>query len=465
MPREEADRLGARTLPDKALYGIGTLRGAENFDVSGQKLAHFPDYLASLARIKLAATRANAELGVIDLMKADAIGAACVEIIDGQHHENFIVDMFEGSGGTSTNMNMNEVLANRALQIMGHPAGSYDKLHPNDHVNAGQSTNDVIPAAIKLTVLTKSPALVDSIGQLASAFHAKSQEFAFVLKTGRTCMQAAQPMTLGQEFSGYSTGLFRAQAKVRDVAHDLRFLSLGGTAIGTGLGTAPGFRRSVYKHLSDITDISFRPAGNCFDSMQNADGLARVSTEYRTTSALIGKISQDLIILSSGSGSGIGEVQLPAVQAGSSIMPGKVNPVLPMLMHQIAISIQGNDAAVSLAALSGLLEINHFEPIMALRLFETMDLLTNGSRLLAEKCVSGLRANEEQALKNLMASSALATALVPELGYDKTTEIAHQAEAQGERFVDAIVRQDFMEDQDIDAAVRSAIGIAKPEGR
>ena len=444
MPRRETDSIGTRELPEGVLYGVNTLRALENFDISPLRIGQEPAFIRALASIKKAAAMANGEIGVLSPAMSDAIAAACDEIIADRHHDQFVVDLLEGSGGTSINMNANEVIANRALQIIGHRPGAYEHLHPNDHVNAGQSTNDVIPSAVKLAIIEKSAALTRSLALLAGKLDDRAEAFASVLKIGRTCMQAAQPMTLGQEFSGYASAVHRARMKSAHVVKELKTLPLGGTAIGTGLGAEPGYREAVYRHLSAQLGYEVRQAENLFDGMQNSDGFARVSSEYRIAAEVIGKICLDLIILSSGTRSGIGEIRLPAVQTGSSIMPGKVNPVLPMMMQQVTYAVIGNDAAVSLASLGGQLEINHFEPVIASRMFDTMDLLTRGCRIFAEKCIAGISANEEQALENLMGSSALATVLVPSLGYSEVSRIVKDAEASGRLFVDEIVRLGYM---------------------
>jgi len=456
MARLETDSIGTRELPEAALYGVNTLRAMENFDISPLKIGNEPAFIRALAYIKKAAAKANCGIGALEPALRDAIVTACNEVLEGRHHDQFVVDLLEGSGGTSINMNTNEVIANRALQILGHQAGQYDVINPNDHVNAGQSTNDVIPSAVKLAVLEKAPALITSLGYLAKALQAKSDEFADVLKIGRTCMQAAQPMTLGQEFGGYSAALFRARDKILKATKDLEVLPLGGTAIGTGLGARPGYKAAVYRYLSEDVGTRLRPSENMFDGMQNSDSFARVSSEFRIAAEVIGKISLDLIILSSGTKSGIGEIRLPAVQPGSSIMPGKINPVLPMMMQQVTYAVVGNDAAVSLASLGGQLEINHFEPVIASRMFDSMDLLTRGSRIFADKCISGVQALREQALENLLASSALATVFVPQLGYAQVSKIVKEAESEGKLFVDALIEMDLLTREDVIKALHSA---------
>ncbi len=462
MPRIETDSLGQRELPDDALYGVNTLRGVENFDISPLKIGDEPALINALAAIKKAAAKANAEIGVLDADKAAVVVAACDEIRGGQHHDQFVINLLEGSGGTSINMNANEVIANRALQILGRTAGDYDFLHPNDHINCGQSTNDVVPSAVKLAIFEKSGALVAALEHLAQTLQSKSDEFSRVLKIGRTCMQAAQPMTLGQEFGGYAAALFRASSKIESSVRELLTLPLGGTAIGTGLGTSPGYVAAIYRHLSADLGFEVLPAKNMFDGMQNSDGFARVSSEYRIAAEVIGKISLDLIIMSSGTKSGIGEIKLPMVQPGSSIMPGKINPVLPMMMQQVAYAVVGNDAAVSLASLGGQLEINHFEPIIASRMIDSIDLLTRGSQIFADKCIAGIRALEEQALENLLGSSALATVFVPKLGYNEVSKIVKNAEAEGKLFIDAIVEMGFLTRDQVISVLYEATGQSNP---
>ncbi|MBW5436895.1 aspartate ammonia-lyase [Bradyrhizobium canariense] len=437
--RTEIDSLGTRELPLRALYGLASLRGSENFDISLQKLGDQPALLRALARIKRAAAAANRELGALDAKVAGALIAAADEVIAGKHDRQFIIDLLEGSGGTSINMNMNEVLANRALQIVGETPGRYDVIHPNDHVNLCQSTNDVLPSALKLAAHEKSGDLVGALEQVAAALSERVIVFADVLRVGRTCMQAAQPMTLGQAFGGYASAIKRLSLKLSVARQELMVLPLGGTAIGTGLGAVPGYRRAVYGHLAAILGAAVRPGDDMFDAMQNADAFARVSSEIRIAAEVLAKIASDLIILSSGPNTGLGELRLPALQPGSSIMPGKLNPVLPMMIQQIAFAIVGNDAAVSLSALSGQLEINRFEPVIASRLFDSIELLTRSARIFADHCISGIRANRERSLSNLMQSSALATVFVPRLGYEQVSTLVLAAAEQMRPFVEIAI--------------------------
>ena len=454
--RTDTDSLGSRELPAGALYGVATLRGQENFDISFHKLGDAPELLKALARIKHAAAAANRDIGVLPADIANAVIAASVEVENGDHADQFIVDLLEGSGGTSINMNVNEVIANRALQIIDEQPGTYDRIHPNDHVNTGQSTNDVLPAAVKLAVYDKSQSLIDALTHLAHALEDRSIAFEDVLRIGRTCMQAAQPMRLGQAFGGYAAAIRRLVEKLTSVRDEMLVLPLGGTAIGTGLGSAPGYRSAVYRHLKEIVGADVRPGENMFDAMQNADAFARVSSEIRICAEVIGKIASDLIILASGPNSGVGELRLPSVQPGSSIMPGKVNPVLPMMMQQVAFAVVGNDAGVSLASLQGQLEINHFEPIIASRLFDSIELLAKSTRIFADKCIAGIEADREQSVKNLMQSSALATVFVPKLGYAEVSKLVQASVSERRPFIELAIERGLLTHDEVLRVVRES---------
>lgn len=454
--RTDTDSLGSRELPAGALYGVTTLRGQENFDISFHKLGDAPELLKALAQIKHAAASANRDIGILPIDIAEAIIAASIEVENGIHADQFIVDLLEGSGGTSINMNINEVLANRALQLLGEQPGTYSRIHPNDHVNTGQSTNDVLPAAVKLAVYDKAQTLIDALQHLASALEERSVAFDDVLRIGRTCMQAAQPMRLGQAFGGYAASIRRLVEKLTSARDEMLVLPLGGTAIGTGLGSAPGYRSAVYKHLKEIVGADVRPGDDMFDAMQNADAFARVSSEIRICGEVIGKIASDLIILSSGPNSGVGEIRLPPVQPGSSIMPGKVNPVLPMMMQQVAFAVVGNDAAVSLASLQGQLEINHFEPVIASRLFDSIELLAKSTRIFADKCIAGIDADRDQSLKNLLQSSALATVFVPRLGYAEVSKLVQASIAEQRPFIDLAIERGLLTREEVLKVVRES---------
>lgn len=456
--RTESDSLGVVEIPLGCLYGINTARGRENFAISHRILGDEPAFIRALARVKMAAAMANRELGVLPPGTADAIVTACTEIAAGKHHEYFVIDMLEGSGGTSINMNANEVIANRALQILGQSPGDYRRVHPNDHVNLGQSTNDVVPTALKLACYEEAQPLSKVLTRLAEALQARAAEFSDILRLGRTCLQSAQPMTLGQAFGGYAAAVSRARDKIAVAAGDLLIVPLGGTAIGTGLGAVDGYCEAAIRQLAEATGWPITGSEDLFDGMQNADAFARFSGELRVAANIIGKIAGDLVILSSGPAGGLGEVTLPAVQAGSSIMPGKINPVVPMMMQQLAFAISGNDLAVSMAALQGQLEINHFEPIMASRIFDSLRLLTNGAHLFADRCIDGLQANPGRSLQNLMESSALATAFVPQLGYEVTSRLVKRSLVVNRPFIDLAIEQGLIRQSDVIATLYRSAG-------
>ncbi|RQR51585.1 aspartate ammonia-lyase [Burkholderia sp. Bp9140] len=429
--RIERDYVGEVAIPADKLYGVNSVRGVDNLTVSPLSISHHPAFPIAFAQCKWAAALANRDTGTITQAQCEAIGRACREIIDGRFSDSLVVDLLEGSGGTSTNMNFNEVIANRAQQILGHAAGSYEVVHPNDHVNRSQSTNDVYPAAMKMATFAMLEPLIDELAHLARQFDDKAVEFADILHLGRTCLQDAQPMRLGQLFGGYASLTRRLGEELAIVRDKLRTLPLGGTAIGTGFGAPAGYRSVVFTHLSEITGVDYVAPTNSFDAMQNMDVFSRVSGELRTCAASLAKIASDLTILSSGPVGGLGELTLPEAQAGSSIMPGKVNPVLPMSMIQLSFAVIGNDVAVAQAVQYGELEINHFEPVVASRVFDSITLLTNGIQRFARKCVAGITANITRNQQNLMDSMAVATALVPRLGYARVSKLARQSVAEG----------------------------------
>lgn len=436
--RIESDRFGQVTIPADLLYGANSLRGCQNLTVSNRTLASQPEFVKAFAMCKWAAAMANHDLNVLTREQLDAVAKACQELIEGKHTDSLIVDLLEGSGGTSTNMNFNEVIANRANQLLGGTAGAYDHIHPNDHINHSQSTNDVYPAAMKIAVYALLAPLADELTELASAFEEKSREFSKVLHLGRTCMQDAQPMTLGQVFGGYASLTRRLSQEVMVVRKKLLALPLGGTAIGTGFGAPAGYRPLVFSHLESLTGEKFLPPENAFDAMQNLDVFSRVSAELRTVANSLAKVASDLIILSSGPIGGLGELQLPAVQAGSSIMPGKVNPVIPMAMVQIGFAVSGNDVCVGQAVQYGQLEINHFEPVVADRIFESVELLRRGAKLFRERCIIGIEADVQTNERHVLESMAVATALVPTLGYSKVSELAHRSVTERRPLIDIL---------------------------
>jgi len=454
--RQEADCLGVVSLPRDALYGVNTVRGVANLTVSRDTIGSAREFIRAFAQCKWAAALANHELNVIDTEQCQAIVAACTEMADGAHDAHMVVDFLEGSGGTSSNMNVNEVIANRAQQLLGGELGGYDRVHPNDHVNRSQSTNDVYPSAMKIATVQLLAPLIVETEALAASLQDKARAFKDILHLGRTCFQDAQPMMLGQVFGGYAALTQRLAATLHTVRDDLRTLPLGGTAIGTGFGAPKGYKARVYAHLAQLTGVDFRPAADPFDAMQNLDTFARVSAELRTMATSLGKIASDLILLSSGPNGGIGELLLPAVQAGSSIMPGKVNPVVPMSLVQIGFAVTGNDVCIACANQAGKLEINHFEPVVAHRLYDSIHLLTHGVRLLREKCIDGIRANAAVNERHLLDSTAIATALIPKLGYAQVSAMVVDAAAQNRLLLDVLQDQGLLARADAIAFTRDA---------
>lgn len=453
--RVEKDSLGQLELPAEVLYGINTSRSLENFPLSGRSITTWPDFIHAFAIIKQATARANCEIGSLPAEQADAIYAACEEVKLGKHDAHLVVDVLEGSGGTSTNMNINEVIANIATKASGRSLSDYSFVHPNDHVNLGQSTNDVLPTAMKLAVYRTMAGALCMLRQLADAFSTKREEYKSLLRLGRTCLQDAQPMTLGQAFGGYEAVTRRHAEQLDIIRKQFLTVPLGGTAIGTGFGSNPGYKKAVFRHLSSLFDAKVEPAGNAFDGMQNMDTCARLSGELRNTANSLWKIANDLIILSSGPSGGIGEVTLPSVQAGSSIMPGKVNPVIPIAVCQVAFAITGNDAAISMGCQQGMLEINHFEMLVCDRLLDSIRLLTGASEIFARRCVDGIVANKDVSRNHLLASSALATALVPTLGYAQVSTIVRAALAEKRPFLDVIIGKGLLTEGEITSVIES----------
>ncbi|MEJ8855113.1 aspartate ammonia-lyase [Variovorax robiniae] len=425
--RTEKDYVGEVSIPRDKLYGVNSVRGQDNLTVSTQTVGHYAEFVKAFAQVKWAAALANRDRGVIEAEVCDAIEQACRDLIDGKFKDSLIVDLMEGSGGTSTNMNFNEVIANRAQEVLGSTAGSYEVVHPNDHVNRSQSTNDAYPSAQKIATYEMLAPLVDALTGLAATFDRKAREFADVLHLGRTCLQDAQPMRLGHVFEGYAALTHRLKAELAAVRAKLLTLPLGGTAIGTGFGAPEGYRAAVFAHLAELTGVSYLAPDNSFDAMQNMDTFSRVSAELRTCATALAKVASDLTVLSSGPVGGLGELRLPEAQAGSSIMPGKVNPVLPMAMIQLSFAIVGNDVAVAQAVQYGELEINHFEPVVASRVFDSIHLLTHGIQRFSAKCVAGITADRARNEEHLLESMAVATALVPRLGYAKVSKLARQS--------------------------------------
>ncbi|MEI2301437.1 aspartate ammonia-lyase [Ensifer sp. MJa1] len=424
--RSERDSLGEVDLPSEAYYGAQTARAMANFQISGIPLSHYPQFVRALALTKKAAAFANHRLGDLSSEKTYAIERACDDVASGQLLDQFAVDVFQGGAGTSTNMNVNEVIANRALEHLGLPRGRFDVIHPNNDVNLAQSTNDVYPTAIRLALLFSHRELSTAIERLASAFEAKAREFGDIVKLGRTQLQDAVPMTLGQEFMAFAVTLREDILRLEEAARLLKEINLGGTAIGTGITADPAYSAIATEELSRITGIELKPASDLVEACWDTGAFVHFSGTLKRTAIKLSKISNDLRLLSSGPRGGLGEINLPPMQPGSSIMPGKVNPVIPEVVNQVAYQVIGADLVVTLAAEAGQLQLNAMEPVIVFNLLQSMKLLTNASETLTAKCVVGITANIERCRQNLEAGTALATALVSLLGYERSAQIAKE---------------------------------------
>ncbi|MBU3177741.1 aspartate ammonia-lyase [Clostridium estertheticum] len=423
--RLESDSIGSRQVPMEAYYGVQTLRCAENFKITG--LGMCVEFIKSLAEIKKAAAITNNEVGLLDKKIEEAIVMACDEIIDGKLQNQFIVDPIQGGAGTSMNMNANEVIANRAIEILGGEKGDYSIVHPNDHVNYGQSTNDVIPTAGKMTSLKLIPKAIVELSKLYDAFNEKSKEFDDVIKMGRTQMQDAVPIRLGQEFKAYSSVISRDISRLEKAKEELKIVNMGGTAIGTGMNADIQYFNKIVPNISKISNIELKQASDLVDATQNLDGFVVVSGVIKACAVNLSKIANDLRLMSSGPRTGFGEINLPSKQNGSSMMPGKVNPVIPEVISQVAFNIIGNDITITMAAEAGQLELNAFEPVIFYKLFQSIETLTNGVNTFVVNCVSGITVNRERCKELVENSVGIITAICPHIGYKKAAEIAKTA--------------------------------------
>ncbi|MFF8430685.1 aspartate ammonia-lyase [Streptomyces sp. NPDC016566] len=437
--RYEHDLLGERAIADDCYYGIHTLRAMENFAITGTAISAYPDLVEALACVKQAAALANREVGLLEPDKADAIVRACEEIRAGALHDQFVTDVIQGGAGTSTNMNANEVIANRALEHLGHPKGSYDHLHPLEHVNAGQSTNDVYPTAGKIALHFAARDLHDAMEALQKAFSAKAIEFADILKVGRTQLQDAVPMTLGQEFAAYAVMLQEDRERLTEACELIQEINLGGTAIGTGLNAHPRYAGLACRHLTTITGFPLSTADDLVEATQDAGAFVQLSGVLKRIAVKLSKTCNDLRLLSSGPRAGFGEIVLPPAQAGSSIMPGKVNPVIPEVVNQIAYEVIGNDVTVTFAAEAGQLQLNAFEPVIVHSLLKSLTHLRTGCLTLADRCISGITANREHLARQVGRSIGLATALNPHIGYEQATAVAQEALLTGASVYDLVL--------------------------
>ncbi len=455
--RNEHDLLGDKNVPSAAYYGVHTLRAKENFDITGISIAVYPELIRALAQIKKAAALANQQLGLLDPKLAAAIAAACDEIIAGKFNDEFIVDVIQGGAGTSTNMNANEVIANRALELLGHQRGEYQYLHPNEHVNMSQSTNDVYPTALKLATYVGIFGLVDSMSYLRRSFERKAEEFADVLKMGRTQLQDAVPMTLGQEFQTYAVMLGEDEERLKEAAMLIREINLGATAIGTGICADPDYTPLVCRKLAEISGIPVITAPNLIEATQDCGAFVQLSGVLKRVAVKLSKSCNDLRLLSSGPRAGLGEINLPPRQAGSSIMPGKVNPVIPEVVNQIAFEVIGNDMTVTFAAEAGQLQLNAFEPIIAHSLFKSVNHLRRGCVTLADLCIDGITANRELLMNSVKNSIGIVTALNPYIGYAHATDVAAEAHATGKGVAEIVLAKGLMSKERLDEILRPEV--------
>lgn len=448
--RSEHDLLGDREVPAEVYYGIQTMRAIENFNISGVTLSFFPLLIEALAMVKMASARANHDLKLIPTNITNAIVRACHEIINGKYHQHFVVDMIQGGAGTSTNMNANEVIANRALEILGHEKGEYQYCHPNNHVNLSQSTNDAYPTAIKIALINSNKKLVAVLKNLIEGFRSKEKEFEHIIKMGRTQLQDAVPMTLGQTFGAYATTLEEEISRLNENAQLFLEVNMGGTAIGTGINAEPEYSEKVIEHLIRITGMEVKLAVNLVEATQDTGAFVMYSSAVKRLAVKLSKISNDLRLLSSGPRAGLNEINLPPMQPGSSIMPGKVNPVIPEVVNQIAFKVIGNDLTVTLAAEAGQLELNVMEPIIVQSLFQSIEMLKNGMTTFLHRCVKDITANEEHCRAMVMNSIGLVTALNPVLGYETCTQVAKEALEQNKGVYDLVLEKGLLTKEELD---------------
>ena len=446
--RVEKDSIGTKDVPENVYYGVQSLRAAENFHITGLNM--HPEIINSLAYIKKAAAITNCEAGLLDKRRTQAIVQACDEILEGKFREDFIVDPIQGGAGTSLNMNANEVIANRAIEILGGKKGDYSVVNPNDHVNCGQSTNDVIPTAGKMTSLRLLKKLKKQLLRLHSALEQKADEFDGVIKMGRTQLQDAVPIRLGQEFKAYSVAILRDLNRMDKAMDEMRTLNMGGTAVGTGLNADESYLRRIVPNLSEISGMDLVQAYDLIDATQNLDSFVAVSGAVKACAVTLSKIANDLRLMSSGPRAGFGEINLPAKQNGSSIMPGKVNPVIPEVVNQVAFNAIGNDMTITMAAEAGQLELNAFEPIIFYCLFQSIDTIAYAVNTFVDNCVIGITANETRCRYFVENSVGIITAICPYVGYQKAAEIAKEAIKTGESVRKLIIEKGLLTKEQMD---------------
>jgi len=454
--RVESDLLGELQVPAEAYYGVQTQRAIQNYHISRKQMKDYPDYVIAIAYVKLAAVQTNHALGVIDDDIAAAISQACKEIIDGKFHEDFPIDMVQGGAGTSVNMNANEVIANRALEILGHKKGEYQYCYPNDHCNCGQSTNDVYPTTIRLALIRYNKSLVAALTGLIQALRFKGEEFKNVIKMGRTQLQDAVPMTSGQEFNAYANNLEEEILNLERNVKLLHEINMGGTAIGTGLNAVPGFAKLCAENLSKLTGENFVPATDLVEATPDTGAYVSYSSALKRLAVKLSKICNDLRLMASGPRCGLHEINLPAKAPGSSIMPGKVNPVIPEVVNQICFKVIGNDTTVSFAAEAGQLQLNVMEPIITESLIESLVWLKNGIETLTDECITGITVNKERCYDMVKNSIGIVTALNPYIGYKTCTKVAKEALETNRSVYDIVLEQGLMTKEKLDEALDPA---------
>jgi len=448
--RKESDLIGELPVPEAAYYGVQTQRAINNFKISNQLLSAYPDFVKALGYVKKGAAKTNFELGILSEQIWNAIDRACDEVIDGKFNDQFPVDMIQGGAGTSINMNANEVIANRALELMGYERGDYKHCSPNDHVNYAQSTNDAYPTAVKIAIFLMNQKLVKKISNAANAFRAKGIEFSDVIKMGRTQLQDAVPMTLGQEFEAYAVSIEKDIKELYWNAEQLLSVNMGGTAIGTGLNAPLGYREKCTGNLAEITGLALTLAEDLVESTPDTGAYVSYSSALKRTALKLSKICNDLRLLSSGPKAGLNEINLPPMQPGSSIMPGKVNPVIPEVVNQVCFRIIGNDLTVSFAAEAGQLELNVMEPVLTFSIMESIQLLGNALDTLVERCIGGITANKEVCENMVKASIGIVTALNPYIGYKNSTKIAKEALKTGKQVYDLVLEHQLLSKEKLD---------------
>lgn len=448
--RIESDLLGDLQVPAEAYYGVQTQRAIDNFHITGSKMSDFPEFVRAVACVKLAAAQTNNELGLLSKELLSPIETACKELIDGKLHCQFPVDMIQGGAGTSVNMNANEVIANRVLELLGHKKGEYQYCSPNDHINCSQSTNDAYPTTIKLAVIKMNESLVKHLSQLIDAFRQKGKEFAEVIKMGRTQLQDAVPMTLGQEFEAFAATLEEEISRLNNLSKLFLEINMGGTAIGTGLNAPAGYPKLCAEKLAKITGEDFVPASNLVEATPDTGSYVMYSSALKRMAVKLSKICNDLRLLSSGPRAGLNEINLPPMQPGSSIMPGKVNPVIPEVVNQVCFKVIGNDLTVTFAAEAGQLQLNVMEPVICQAIMESIVFLERALDTLREKCIVGITANKEVCLNMVKNSIGIVTALNPYIGYKNSTKIAKEALQTGKSVYDLVLEHQLLSKDKLD---------------